>query len=114
MQTERGDREPPSRSTIENPKPRNRRLGAPATAEPAPPELTPVVLVYRDGHREQIREYSIANGTIYARGDYWNDGYWSKKIQLTALDLPASSPKASAAQDLGDSLTHSNAFATGD
>ena len=64
-------------------------VGRAAAAEPAPPELTPVVLVYRDGHREQIREYSIANGMIYARGDYWNDGYWTKKIQLAALDLPA-------------------------
>jgi hypothetical protein len=72
--------------------------GRPANAEPAPPELTPVVLVYRDGHREQIREYSIANGMIYARGDYWNDGYWTKKIQLAALDLPAT---AKASQELG-------------
>jgi hypothetical protein len=72
--------------------------GRAASAEPAPPELTPVVLVYRDGHREQIREYSIANGMIYARGDYWSDGYWSKKIQLTALDLPAT---AKASQELG-------------
>jgi hypothetical protein len=72
--------------------------GRAAAAEPAPPELTPVVLVYRDGHREQIREYSIANGMIYARGDYWNDGYWTKKIQLAALDLPAT---ARASQELG-------------
>ena len=63
--------------------------GRARSAEPAPRELTPVVLVYRDGHREQIREYSIVNGLIYARGDYWNDGYWTKKIQLAALDLPA-------------------------
>jgi hypothetical protein len=63
--------------------------GRAAAAEPAPRKLTPVVLVYRDGHREQIREYSIANGLIYARGDYWNDGYWTKQIQLAALDLPA-------------------------
>jgi hypothetical protein len=72
--------------------------GRAAPAEPARPELTPVVLVYRDGHREQIREYSIANGMIYARGDYWNDGYWTKKIQLAALDLPATEK---ASQELG-------------
>ena len=69
-----------------------------AAVEPVPPELTPVVLVYRDGHRERIREYSIANGMIYARGDYWNDGYWTKKIQLAALDLPATEK---ASQELG-------------
>jgi hypothetical protein len=72
--------------------------GRAAAAEPAPPELTPVVLVYRDGHRERIREYSIVSGMIYARGDYWNDGYWTKKIQLAALDLPATEK---ASQELG-------------
>jgi hypothetical protein len=72
--------------------------GRAAAVELAPPELTPVVLVYRDGHRERIREYSIANGMIYARGDYWNDGYWTKKIQLAALDLPATEK---ASQELG-------------
>jgi hypothetical protein len=67
-------------------------------AKPAPPELVPVVLVYRDGHREQIREYTIADGVIYARGDYWTDGFWNKKIQLGALDLPATEK---ASQGLG-------------
>jgi hypothetical protein len=52
-------------------------------------ELRPVVLVYRDGHREEIRDYTIADGTIYAQGNYWTDGYWNKKIRLTALNLPA-------------------------
>jgi len=58
-------------------------------SQPLPPELQPVVLVYRDAHREEIREYTIADGIIYAQGDYWTDGYWTKKIQLTALNLPA-------------------------
>jgi len=58
---------------------------------PAAPELQPVELVYRDGHHEQIREYTIANGVLYATGDYWTDGYWTKKIQLAALNLPARS-----------------------
>jgi hypothetical protein len=60
-----------------------------SSPQPAIPELQPVVLVYRDGHREEIRDYTIADGTIYARGNYWTDGYWNKKIQLTALNLPA-------------------------
>jgi hypothetical protein len=55
----------------------------------AAPALPPVVLIYRDGHREEIRDYTIADGTIYARGDYWTDGYRNKKIHLAALDLPA-------------------------
>ena len=56
----------------------------------APSNLpAPTVLVYRDGHREEIRDYTIADGIIYARGDYWTDGYWNKKIQLGTLNLPA-------------------------
>jgi hypothetical protein len=65
---------------------------------PAVPELQPVELVYRDGHHEQIREYTIANGVLYATGDYWTDGYWTKKIQLAALNLPATQ---SASQERG-------------
>ena len=53
-----------------------------------PHELAPTVLVYRDGHREEVREYSIADGVLYARGDYYAIGYWNKKIELVALDLP--------------------------
>jgi hypothetical protein len=59
------------------------------TAESAAQESRPVVLVYRDGHREELRSYTIVGGTIYAEGNYWTDGYWNKKIQLTALNLPA-------------------------
>jgi hypothetical protein len=61
-------------------------------SQPAParaPELPAAVVVYRDGRREAIRDYTIIDGTIYARGDYWTDGYWNKKIQLAGLDLPA-------------------------
>lgn len=53
-----------------------------------PRELAPTVLVYRDGRREEVREYSIADGVLYARGDYYADGYWNKKIELAVLDLP--------------------------
>ncbi len=53
-----------------------------------PHPLAPTVLVYRDGRREQIREYSIADGVLYARSDYYAVGYWNKTIALVALDLP--------------------------
>jgi hypothetical protein len=52
-------------------------------------DLQPIALVYRDGHREQVRDYTIAGGALYASGNYWTDGYWSRKIQLSALNLPA-------------------------
>jgi hypothetical protein len=50
--------------------------------------MPPAVVVYRDGKREEVLEYSIADGVLYATGDYYRDGYWNKKIELTALDLP--------------------------
>jgi hypothetical protein len=50
--------------------------------------LAPVILVFRDGHSEEVRDYTIADGAIYARGDYYSDGYWNKKIELFALNLP--------------------------
>jgi hypothetical protein len=56
-------------------------------AKPAP--LAPVELIYRDGHHADVHDYTIMDGTIYARGDYWTDGYWEKKIQISALNVPA-------------------------
>ena len=60
----------------------------PATTSPAT-ELSPATFVFRDGHREQSSDYSIISGVIYARGDYWTNGSWSKQIPVSQLDLPA-------------------------
>jgi hypothetical protein len=49
--------------------------------------LPPVTLLFRDGHSEQVRDYTIAQGTLYARGDYYTDGYWNKKIDLANIDV---------------------------
>jgi len=51
-------------------------------------KLLPVMLIYRDGHHEEVSDYAIVNGVLYARGDYWRDGYWTKNIRLAALDIP--------------------------
>jgi hypothetical protein len=51
-------------------------------------ELPPATLIFRDGHREEVRDYTIADGILYARGDYYADGYWNKKIGLTSLNIP--------------------------
>jgi hypothetical protein len=59
------------------------------TQHPDQPELPPAVLIFRDGHREQVPEYAIIGGTIYANGDYWQSGHWTKSIQLSALNIPA-------------------------
>ena len=60
-----------------------------ANATRTPSAIVPATLIYRDGHRERVHEYTIADGAIYAHGDYWTEGYWNKKILLSALDVPA-------------------------
>ncbi len=69
----------------------SRKLGASAPSPVAigAHELPPAVLIFRDGHQEQVQDYVIASGTLYARADYWQSGSWRKDIQLSALDLPA-------------------------
>lgn len=59
-----------------------------AVGTSSPPQLPPAVLVFRDGHREQVEDYVIASGKLYVRGDYWRDGYWTKTVELATLDLP--------------------------
>jgi len=50
--------------------------------------LPAAVLIFRDGHAEEVRDYTIADGTLYARGDFYTDGYWNKKIALNTLNIP--------------------------
>jgi hypothetical protein len=52
-------------------------------------EPPPAVLVYRDGHREEISEYAIANGMIYIQGSDWSDANRTKRIPLSSLDSSA-------------------------
>jgi hypothetical protein len=49
--------------------------------------LPPAVLVFQDGHTEEVRDYTIADGVLYARGDYYTDGYWNQKILLSNLNI---------------------------
>ena len=60
-----------------------------ASVKPEGEALSPVVLIYRDGRRASVREYTIVDDTLYASGDYWVDGYWQKKIQVSSLNIPA-------------------------
>jgi hypothetical protein len=59
-----------------------------ATAMPAR-DLPPAVLVFRDGHQQEVSSYTIMNGTIFTRSDYWTTGMWNQKIQIADLDVPA-------------------------
>jgi len=56
---------------------------------PPPRELPPAVLIFRDGRKEEASEYTIMNGTIYSKADYWTTGSWTRKIQIADLDVPA-------------------------
>ena len=51
-------------------------------------QLPPAVLVFRDGHEEEIRKYTIVGTTIYTSSDYWNSGSWTRTIQIAELDVP--------------------------
>ena len=66
-----------------------RRSHSPSSApiHTAAAELPPAILVFRDGHREQTSNYTIADGVLYASGDYTN-GSWNRKIELSSLNLP--------------------------
>jgi hypothetical protein len=54
-----------------------------------PRELPPAVLVFHDGRKEEVSEYTIMSGTIYSKTDYWTTGSWTRKIQIADLDVPA-------------------------
>jgi hypothetical protein len=62
---------------------------AKSTQHATSPELPAAVLIFRDGHREQVHGYAIAAGVLYAQEDYLQNGQWTKNIQLSALNLPA-------------------------
>ncbi len=58
-------------------------------AEEPPSELPRAVLVFRDGHKEEIGNYMIKGATIYTRADYWSSGSWTRQVQIVELDVPA-------------------------
>jgi len=58
-------------------------------AAQAPSELPPAVLVFRDGHREEVAKYTIVGTTISVKTDYWKTGSWTRKIPIAELNLAA-------------------------
>jgi len=52
-------------------------------------ELPPAVLVYRDGHQEAIKDYTIIGLTLYTSADYWTSGSWTRKVEIAELNIPA-------------------------
>jgi hypothetical protein len=64
-------------------------IGSAQPIAPEHAELPPAVLVFRDGRRQEISSYSIIGPALYASGSYWTNGYWTQKILLADLNLPA-------------------------
>jgi hypothetical protein len=52
-------------------------------------QLPTAVLVFRDGHKEEIGKYVIMGDTISASANYWSSGSWTRKVQIVELDVPA-------------------------
>jgi hypothetical protein len=48
------------------------------------------VIVFRDGHEEEVAKYMIQGETLFTNADYWNTGSWTRKIPLSEVDIPAS------------------------
>jgi hypothetical protein len=73
------------------------RVGGPTQAKgavasggaQAPSELPPAVLVFRDGHQEEVAKYTIVGTTISVKTDYWSTGSWTRKISIADLNLAA-------------------------
>jgi hypothetical protein len=50
--------------------------------------VQPAILIFRDGHRESVVDYSIVAGKLYTSADYVKSGTWMRTIHLSSLDLP--------------------------
>lgn len=70
----------------------NKAIAAPSPrtiTNPPARVLPPAVLVFRDGHKEEITRYTIIGDTIYTRANYWNNGSWTRKVPIADLNIPA-------------------------
>ena len=65
-------------------------IGPVSVAQTTPQkEMAPAVLIYRDGHSEEVSSYSIIGRVMYTKSDYWTSGAWTRTIQIADLDVPA-------------------------
>lgn len=62
----------------------------PERASQPPTKLPPAVLVFRDGHQEEVERYVVEGNVLYTSADYWSTGSWTKRIPVAELDVPAS------------------------
>jgi hypothetical protein len=81
--------EPERASNAPPPTPAGNPRRTQAATQSPPGALPPAVLVFRDGHQEEIGKYLIVGASIYANSDYWSSGSWTRKVQIADLDVPA-------------------------
>lgn len=53
-----------------------------------PPPAHNVILIFRDGHREEVSNYTVADGVLYASSDYYTAGAWVRKVAVSELNVP--------------------------
>ena len=80
---------PTTTARLQHPTAKNRKSVSTTEQQPESAELAPAVLVYRDGKRQEVTNYTIIGPALYESASYWTSGYWTKKILLADLDLPA-------------------------
>jgi len=52
-------------------------------------KLPAALLVFRDGHNEEVEGYMIQGNVIFASANYWSAGSWTRKIPIAELDVSA-------------------------
>src|SRR5215472_805898 len=66
-------------------------VSGPSDAAFRPPiKLPPTVLVFRDGHQEEVQRYVVQGTDLYNGADYWSSGTWTRRIPIAELDVPTS------------------------
>ena len=61
----------------------------PERASNSPKVAVSPILVFRDGHKEEIGKYCIIGGAIQISADYWSTGSWTRTVKILDLDVPA-------------------------
>lgn len=51
-------------------------------------QTQPSTLIFRDGHEEEVANYTISNGILYASADYYSAGSWNREIKIASLNVP--------------------------
>jgi len=62
---------------------------APTVPPTSSKAMPPAILVYRDGHTEEVSSYSIIGDSIYTKTDYWSTGAWTRTIHTADLNIPS-------------------------